>query len=96
MRTPVGPSVRAVRMAFISKLYFAHQLNRTDFEALILAQRSAIDAQLEELHAKIHAIPKTQIVNRLGLQLRIKQLESLQNWFEEAINNFTFTLERAS
>lgn len=94
MRTPVGPSVRAIRMAFISKLYFARQLSRSDIDDLIAAQRSTIDTHLEELRHKLDSFPKPQVVNRLGLQLRIKQLESLQTWFEETTKDITYSLER--
>jgi PadR family transcriptional regulator, regulatory protein AphA len=94
MRTPVGPSVRAIRMAFISKLYFARQLGQPNIEELVAVQRSAIVSKLEQLRARIEPIPKAQFVNRLGLQLRIKQLESLQSWFEETINDIPIPLER--
>jgi PadR family transcriptional regulator, regulatory protein AphA len=94
MRTPVGPSVRAIRMAFITKLYFAHHLGAPSLEDLIKRQRSAIETQLEQLDTRFNAIPRTQVINRLGLQLRIKQLQSLEAWFEETINNIPSTLER--
>jgi DNA-binding PadR family transcriptional regulator len=94
LQTPVGPSVRAIRMAFITKLYFAHHLGEPPFEELIESQRSANETQLEQLNAKLSTIPKAQIINRLGLQLRIKQLQSLQTWFEETINDIPITLER--
>ena len=94
MQTPVGPSVRSIRMAFISKLFFANQLSQPDFEELVAVQRAAIDSKLEQLRAKIEPIPKAQFVNHLGLQLRIKQLESLQNWFEESNNDIPTSMER--
>ncbi len=94
MQTPVGPSVRAIRMAFIAKLYFAHHLGQPAFAELIESQRSAIETQLERLDAQFTSIPRAQIINRMGLQLRIKQLESLQTWFEETITDIPFTPER--
>ncbi len=94
MRTPVGPSVRAIRMAFITKLYFAYQLGRSDLQELIAAQRSVINTRLDKLYAQADSVPKTQFVNRLGLQLRIKQLESLQAWFEETIDDIPIPLEK--
>jgi DNA-binding PadR family transcriptional regulator len=93
IRTPVSPSVRAIRMAFISKLYFARQLGQPNIKELVAVQRSAIVSKLEQLRARIEPIPKAQFVNRLGLQLRIKQLESLQSWFEESINDIPLPLE---
>ncbi len=94
MQTPVGPSVRAIRMAFISKLFFADRLGRSDLQELIAAQRSVINTQLDKLYAQADSVPKTQFVNHLGLQLRIKQLESLQDWFEGTITANTITQER--
>ncbi len=94
MRTPVGPSVRAIRMAFITKLYFAHHLGEPPFGELIESQCSAVESQLKQLEMKFDTIPKAQVINRLGLQLRIKQLQSLQTWFEETINDIPFTSER--
>ncbi len=94
MRTPVGPSVRAIRMAFITKLYFAHHLGEPAFGELIQGQRSAIESHIVQLGEKFNAIPKAQVVNRLGLKLRIKQLQSLQTWFEDTINDIPFTSEK--
>ena len=93
MRAPLGPSLRAVRMAFLTKLYLAQASDEPEPQTLIAEQRATITAHLEELEARAKSLPQSQIVNRLALQLRIKQLESLCTWFDDCTQQIYTSLE---
>lgn len=81
--TPVGPSVRAVRMAFTTKLYLARARGEPPIEDLIRGQKEAIEDGLQRLRRSVRTLPPEQLCNRLSLRLRISQLQSLLQWLEE-------------
>lgn len=86
MRSPLGPSVRAVRMAFITKLYLAHARGEPALDDLVAVQQTAVVEALQRLRERFESIPQAQIFNRLSLRLRINQLESLLTWLEGCLN----------
>ena len=83
LQTPSGSSVRSIRLEFITRLYFA-QKYFPDLSAKIIADESAdLKKTLTRLETDRDAIPKEQVFNRLGLELRIRQLHSVQEWLLE-------------
>lgn len=83
METPTGSSVRAIRVEFITRLYFAH-LHSPELAAnLIQVQMHETRLGLERLRRKIEDIPPGQTFNRLGLELRVRQLSSVLDWLED-------------
>jgi len=77
-----GSSVRSVRLEFLTRLYFARRLDPPRARALIEAQISETRRGLERLHKLQESVPVGQHINRLGLELRIRQLESILEWLE--------------
>jgi DNA-binding PadR family transcriptional regulator len=80
---PSGGSVRAIRMEFITRLYFLH---------LYMPEKisQAFDQQLGETEKDIHRLEKTlaelpseQIYNRMSLEMRLKQLRAVLEWLDE-------------
>lgn len=80
LQAPSGHSVRAMRLDFLTRLYFARKLFPDMIPGMIEGQLAQIDAALAQLEASGTALPADQIFNRLGLDLRIEQLRSVRDW----------------
>lgn len=83
LNTPIGPSVRALRMAFITKLYFSAQLADGHLSDRIHSQEVEIQCGLKKLKNDLNTLPEGQKFNRLSLKLRTSQLESLLHWLQD-------------
>ena len=82
LNTSSGSSVRAIRVEFITRLYFASRGGGSKAEALIDAQIEGTSRGLARLQEILDGLPPQQVFNRLGLELRIKQLTSILEWLE--------------
>ncbi len=78
--TPSGSSVRAIRVEFITRLYFALVKNKKAASHLIAEQVAESHKRLEILKRALDLLPLDQTFNRLALELRIDQLESILEW----------------
>jgi DNA-binding PadR family transcriptional regulator len=81
--TPSPGNAQAIRVDFITRLYFAAQLDANLCSRLIQEQVQAVQNDLETLSQRLEALPAGQIYNRLGLELRIRQLTTILGWLEE-------------
>ncbi|MDX9990872.1 MAG: helix-turn-helix transcriptional regulator [Anaerolineales bacterium] len=75
-------SVRAIRIEFMTRLYFLHARNPQAAFAMIDSQIEALYAHLERLKSHLIDLPEAQTFNRLGMSLRVSQLETLATWLE--------------
>lgn len=82
LRTPKGCSVRAIRVEFTTRLYFALAREHSLARSLIDAQAAAIRSGLARLETSLDELPAGQRFNRLGLALRIGQLTSILDWLD--------------
>lgn len=82
LSTPTGHSVRAIRVEFVTRLYFAAVTGKDLARDLIDAQSAEIASGLARLEATLADLPAEQTFNRLGLDLRVRQLTSLLGWLE--------------
>ncbi len=80
--TPTGCSVRAIRVEFITRLYFASRRGSFRAGALIDSQVEETRKGLNRLQEILDELPSQQAFNRLGLELRISQLSSILDWLE--------------
>ena len=83
LHTPSGSSVRAIRLEFISRLYFANKLFPDMIETMIEDEATDINSALTRLKIAQKTIPPKQTFNRLSLELRIRQLHSVRSWLIE-------------
>jgi DNA-binding PadR family transcriptional regulator len=83
MDMPTGSSVRAIRLEFITRLYFAQRQAPEKVQPILDAQATSINATLNQLELSQAGLPAEQTFNRLSLQLRIQQLRSVLNWLAE-------------
>ena len=84
LRAPTGSSVRAIRVEFITRLYFASLLGADTPTRLIQAQVEETRRGLQQLEAMLEQVPLEQAFNRLGLDLRLRQLQAVLEWLEDA------------
>lgn len=85
---PTPGSARAIRVEFITRLFFASNINENLCSRLIQEQAVAIRSQIELLHQRLDAIPPHQIFNRMGVDLRVRQLITVLTWVENAMDYF--------
>ncbi len=85
--TPSGTSVRAIRVEFITRLYFALATNKDQASLLIAEQVTESHKHLVLLKEALNLISLDQTFNRLALQLRIHQLESILEWLPRCKTN---------
>jgi DNA-binding PadR family transcriptional regulator len=80
LSAPSRSSARAIRVEFITRLYFAY--DQEPRKALQLVATQIVDTQtrLQELEALQSLEPSEQIFNQMGLDLRIRQLNSILGW----------------
>lgn len=83
LRAPSACSVRAIRVEFVTRLYFASVMRPSLALELIEAQVFETHAGLARLQAQLAELPLEQKFNRLGLELRLRQLASIAGWLEE-------------
>jgi DNA-binding PadR family transcriptional regulator len=83
LHEPSGSSVRAIRVEFMTRLYFAHGIDRELADKIIETQISETRAGLSRLKALLSKIPEDRLFNRLGLELRVRQLASILDWLND-------------
>jgi PadR family transcriptional regulator AphA len=95
LETPTGSSVRAIRLEFITRLYFAQKLAPERILPLLEAQTAEVQNALARLEASLATLPDGQKFNRLSLQLRIQQLKSILDWLVECRKTFQIYFQGA-
>jgi len=88
LETPTASSVRAIRLEFITRLYFAEKLAPQSVLNLIEEQAASVRATLERLERTLHPAAEDGKFSRLSQQLRIRQLRSTIAWIEECRQEF--------
>lgn len=86
--TPTPGSVRALRVIFITRLFFSSNLSEDLSLRLIQEQADALRLDLEVLSKRLMTLPEDQIFNQMGLDLRIRQLQSVLGWVEDCHQYF--------
>jgi PadR family transcriptional regulator, regulatory protein AphA len=83
LEMPTGSSVRAIRLEFITRLYFAQRIAPGKIQPLLDSQSAEINASINSLELNQAKLPAGQTFNQLSLQLRIRQLKSILDWLVE-------------
>jgi DNA-binding PadR family transcriptional regulator len=83
LHSPSGCSARAIRVEFVTRLYFAMSHSSSLAHDLIDQQVAAVSAGLARLQEALATLPAGQLFNRLGIELRIRQLTSILNWLAD-------------
>jgi hypothetical protein len=83
LNAPTSISARAIRVEFITRLYFAYVKDTALARTLLETQTAEVEAGIARLNEMLAEIPGDQTFNQLGLELRIRQLKSILNWLGE-------------
>ncbi len=83
LESPTNPSVHAIRVEFITRLYFTQLYRPQKVGEMIAEQIGSVDGGLTQLQQDLSEVRTDQPFNRLALELRIKLLGSVKSWLEE-------------
>ena len=78
-----GGSTRAIRMEFVTRLYFIQQYMPEKLAEAFDRQRLEVQTNIQNLEKARMKLPKEQIFNRMSLDLRLKQLHTVLEWLDE-------------
>lgn len=87
-KAPASASVKAIRVEFTTRLYFARRLHPEAVTALIEAQGAEVRAAIERLQAAQEGYAPDQVFNRLSVEFRLRQLHSVLGWLAECRAQF--------
>jgi DNA-binding PadR family transcriptional regulator len=85
---PSGGSVRAIRMEFITRLYFLHLYLPEKISQAFDLQKTEAEKHVQRLEKTLAELPEEQIYNRMSLGMRLKQLRAVLEWLGECQQNF--------
>lgn len=88
LQTPTGSSVRAVRLEFITRLFFIHRREAQKIQAILDKQTIEVKKNLTRLEQTLENTPREQTFNRLSLELRVEQMKSLLEWLSTCYTTF--------
>jgi PadR family transcriptional regulator, regulatory protein AphA len=77
---PTRGTVRAVRVEFLTRLFFAGQVSPDTVSRLLGEQAGATSQDVRTLRLRLSNLPPGQVINRLGLDLRVRQLGVFLEW----------------
>lgn len=80
---PSGLATQALRVEFLTRLYFARRESDELTAQVIHGQIEAIGEGLKQLRKRQDVSCQSSPVNEWALQLRIRQLESFLDWLEQ-------------
>lgn len=82
LHAPTQPSSHAIRVEFLTRLYFVFAVNPVQAAHLIDQQTADTQAALERLQTMLDDTPPAQIFKRMGVELRVHQLASIITWLK--------------
>jgi DNA-binding PadR family transcriptional regulator len=88
LETPTRCSVHAIRVEFVTRLYFAQLYDPESCQGMITDQLVEVDRGLKQLKTIKGNLPEDQAFNRLALDLRINLLTSIGSWLEDCKQEF--------
>lgn len=89
-----GGSTRAIRMEFVTRLYFLNLYFPEKLTHAFDQQRTEAEAHIARLKQMYDELPAEQIYNRMSLEMRLKQLKTVLEWLNECQENFQPSAER--
>jgi hypothetical protein len=83
LEAPSGGSTRAIRLELITRLYFLRLYMPEKLAQAFDQQRIEAKTHIQRLENMHAALASEEIYNRMSLELRLKQLESVLEWLDE-------------
>jgi DNA-binding PadR family transcriptional regulator len=78
-----GHNARAIRLEFLTRLYFTLQYHPDQAARIYETQCVEIQGSIERLESLLVHLPPGQPYNQLSLDLRLRQLRLIQDWLHE-------------
>ena len=78
-----GQNARAIRLEFLTRLYFTRQYAPDQTAHIYAVQYGEIQANIERLESLLENLPPGKPYNRLSLDLRLRQLRVILGWMRE-------------
>lgn len=91
-----GHNARAIRLEFLTRLYFTRQYAPDLTARVYAAQYTEIQANIERLESLLEDLPPGQPYNRLSLDLRLRQLKLILGWMREIQVKFDISEETSA
>lgn len=88
LNKPTKSSVHAIRVEFVTRLYFMQRYYPQNIQEMIRLQTDVVIEGLFQLDESLANIPDSQTFDRLALELRIKLLKSVISWMNECSEAF--------
>ena len=85
--THSGGSTRAIRMEFITRLYFLNMYFPKKLAKAFGQQRTETETHVQRLEKMLIELPSEEIYNRMSLEMRLKQLKFVLEWLDECQKN---------
>jgi PadR family transcriptional regulator, regulatory protein AphA len=82
LKTPSGSSARAIRLEFMTRLYFARQIENSGVQSMLDQEIWEVRASLRKMEGILIDMPISQTFNRLGLEYQILQRKATLDWLE--------------
>jgi len=80
--TPSGGSTRAIRLEFVTRLYFLLQYYPEKIGLAFDRQKQETNTHIQRLEQIESELPTDQIYNRISLDLRLMQLRTVLAWLD--------------
>jgi DNA-binding PadR family transcriptional regulator len=84
---PSGGSTRAIRMEFLTRLYFISMYFPEKVPQIFDQQRAEAESHIQRLEKTLTDLPDEQFYNRMSLQMRLRQLRVVLEWLDECQKN---------
>ena len=79
----VSSNARAIRLEFLTRLYFVQLYEPRKLDAICSAQRLEVEDHILRLERVLLELPSAQDFNRLSLDLRLRQMRLILDWLHE-------------
>jgi DNA-binding PadR family transcriptional regulator len=86
--TPSGGSSRAIRLEFVTRLYFLRMYMPEKLPQAFDRQRKEAESHIKRLEKTRAELPEEQIYNRMSVDLRLEQLNSILEWLDDSQKYF--------
>ena len=91
-----GRNARSTRLELLTRLYFSRHHYPDQTAHIYAAQYAEVRISIERLETLLAQIPPDQPYNRLSLDLRLRQLQLIQDWMQEIQAQFDIPDENPS
>jgi DNA-binding PadR family transcriptional regulator len=86
--TPSGGSTRAIRLEFVTRLYFLRMYMPEKLGQAFDRQRQEAERHIQRLEKTRLDLPAVQIYNRMSIDLRLDQLQAVLEWLDDSQKYF--------